>query len=62
MSRRTYPIDIEINERRLKPVVIDPHYEEKHADCVDDQIVLQLVQLLNGRIFKPLSTDENGFS
>ena len=62
MSRLTYPIDIEINKRRLKSVVIDPHYEEKHADCVDDQIILQLVLLLDGKIFKPASTDENGFS
>jgi hypothetical protein len=62
MSRRIYPIDMEINERRLKSVVIDPHYEEKHSDSVDDQIILQLVGLLNGKIFKPLSTDEDGFS
>jgi hypothetical protein len=35
---------------------------KKHAVCVDDQIILQLVRLLDGRIFKPVSTDENGFS
>ena len=62
MSRRVYPIDIEINERKLKSVVIDPHYEEKHSKSVEDQIILQLVGLLNGKIFKPLSTDEDGFS
>jgi hypothetical protein len=42
---------MEINERRLKSVVIDPPYEEKHSDSVDDQIILQLVGLLNGKIF-----------
>ena len=62
MSRRIYPIDIEINVRRLKSVVIDPHYEEQHSDCVDDRVILQLVRLLDGKIFKPVSTDGDGFS
>jgi len=30
-------------------VIIDPHYEEKHADSVSDEIILELVKTLDGQ-------------
>jgi len=61
MSRRVYPISIKINGKRLESVVIDPHYKEKHAASITDEVILKLVQLLNGRSFTPVDTDEQGF-
>ena len=48
MSRREYPIELIINGRHIEKVVIDSHYEEKHSDSVNDQIIMALVKLLDG--------------
>lgn len=37
---------------------IDPHYEEKHAGSVTDEVILELVSQLNGRMFKPVDVDD----
>ena len=34
MARREYPVELKINEKLITKVVIDPHYEEKHAESV----------------------------
>ncbi len=61
MSRREYPLKLNINGRVLEKVVIDPHYEEKHADSVTDETILALVRQLDGRIFGAIDKDENGY-
>lgn len=61
VSRRIYPASLIINGRKLESVVIDPHYEEKHAESVSDEIILALVKLLDGKTFKPTDSDEDGF-
>ncbi len=48
MNRREYDIGITVNGRQVTKVIIDPHYELKHADSVSDQIILDLVKLLDG--------------
>ena len=53
MKRREYDIQITVNKRSIRKVVIDPHYEEKHSASVDDQVVLRLVKQLDGRLFEP---------
>ncbi len=58
MSRRIYKKELIINGRRLNKVVIDPHYEEKHADSITDEIILDLVSHLNGKKFEPTDIDE----
>jgi len=51
--RRTYQVQLEINERSLKEVIIDSHYEEKHTKSVNDTIILALIQSLDKRRFEP---------
>jgi len=61
MSRREFPVYFTINNRLFTKVVIDPHYEEKHSNTITDEIVLALVAELDGKIFIPVSIDEDGF-
>ncbi len=53
MVRREYDIDIVFNGKRIKKVIIDPHYELKHADSVSDGVILGLVKILDGMTFPP---------
>ncbi len=59
-KRRDYQISITVNNRAVTRVVIDPHYEVKHTDSVDDEIILSLVNMLDGKIFTP-ETERDGF-
>ena len=43
MNRREYDIRIVVNRKRISKVIIDPHYEEKHAESISDEIILKLV-------------------
>jgi hypothetical protein len=49
--RREYKIDIEVNNRKIKTLIIDPHYEKKHSQSVNDEIILTLVESLNNGHF-----------
>ncbi len=53
MSRREYNISIMVNEVLISKVIIDPHYEEKHAESINDEIILELVKTLDGKYFDP---------
>ena len=49
---------IVINGVRVTQVVIDPHFEAKHAASIDDALIIQLVLRLNGR--QELADSKNG--
>ena len=51
MSRREYKTDIVINEIRITKIIIDPHFEEKHKSSINDEIIIRLVEGLNGMKF-----------
>ncbi len=53
MKRREYDISIVVNRRQITKVIIDPHYEEKHADSINDEIIVELVKTLDGEIAIP---------
>lgn len=53
MKRREYDISIVVNRVQIKKVIVDPHYEEKHADSISDEIILELVKTLDGQVFEP---------
>jgi hypothetical protein len=53
MVRRTYLRRLNVNGRRFRRVIVDSHYEKRHAESVTDSLVLELVQGLNG-LFLPL--------
>jgi hypothetical protein len=45
---RRYDIDIIINGKLFNELWIDPHYEEKHNDSINDQLILELVKKIDG--------------
>lgn len=51
MNRPEYQLKIHINGRALTRVIIDQHYKEKHAESITDELILELVQSLNGKTF-----------
>ena len=59
-ERRSYALEITINGRRIKEVIIDPHYEEAHPD-INDPLILKLVKKLDGREFQPEDRDADGW-
>lgn len=53
MDRREYKAKLLINGVHIKKVIIDPHYEEKHSESINDKVILELVQMLDGKTFEP---------
>lgn len=53
MSRREYDLSIVFNEIEINKVIIDSHFEVKHARSINDQIILELVAQLNGLEMTP---------
>jgi hypothetical protein len=60
IERRDYKIFITVNSKTINRVIIDPHYEIKHGESVDDEIILSLVQMLDGKTFEP-EAERDGF-
>ena len=48
MNRREYPFSITVNGLKIETVIIDPHYEEKHSSSMNDELILKLVETLDG--------------
>ncbi len=59
MSRREYSVSMMVNGLMISKVIISPHYQEKHADTVNDEIILELVKTLDGSEAEPDTTDES---
>ncbi len=60
MDRREYNISLTINGRKITKAIIDPHYEERHANSINDDLILRLVGLLNGGTF-PIEESKGSF-
>lgn len=60
VSRRKYDIEgITVNGIMINKVIIDPHYEEKHRDDIDDTLIVELVRKLDGRQELPEAVDDS---
>lgn len=55
-GRRSYSAELVVNGRRITEVVVDPHYEAKHSE-ISDELILKLLDLLDGKEFKPEERD-----
>ena len=52
MERRSYDINIIVNNITVNKIIIDSHYKEKHAESITDEIILSLVKTLDGQVFE----------
>lgn len=52
MKRREYAVDLIVNDIKINKVIVDPHYEEKHSESINDEIILNLVKTLDGKLFE----------
>ena len=52
MSRREYEIKIKVNNIKINKIIIDSHYEEKHAESINDELIINLVKTLDGKVFE----------
>jgi hypothetical protein len=59
-GRRSYPIQIVVNGKSINEVIIDSHYEQKHSETINDDLILELVRLLDGKFYKP-QAQKSGF-
>ena len=59
--RRMLPIDILINGKRIRHLVIDFHYQRKHRSTVNDLIIANLVRDLDQIEIEPEAVDAMGF-
>ncbi|MFN8945106.1 MAG: hypothetical protein ACK5WZ_10845 [Pseudobdellovibrionaceae bacterium] len=53
MNRREYDISIVVNRIQITKVIVDPHYEEKHAESISDELIIELVKTLDGQVLEP---------
>jgi hypothetical protein len=53
VNRREYAISITINDRLITKLIIDPHFEVKHADSINDDTIIALVKTLDGEEAEP---------
>lgn len=51
-KQREYLLKIIVKGKALNRVLIDPHYEIKHSDTINDALILDLVKKLNGGTFE----------
>lgn len=61
MQRREYVLSLTINGRSIRRVIIDSHYEVRHKNSITDEIILSLVQEIDGIEQLPEDVDAEGF-
>lgn len=55
---KSYPVDLVINNHKIKKALISPHYKLKHSHYMNDELILRLVKLLDGGVFPVDSTSK----
>ena len=61
-GRRKYTLEksINVNGLTIDEAIIDPHVD-KHKDHIDDELIISLITLLDGKIYNSVA-EEDGFS
>ncbi len=57
MSRNEYTKSLIINGRSISTVIIDQHYKISHPE-IDDELILNLIQVVDGASLEPEATKE----
>jgi hypothetical protein len=59
-TRNEYKLKLTINERSIRRVIIDQHYQSKHAKSISDELILELVRSIDGEVFA-IQAESKGF-
>lgn len=51
ISRREYLHSILVNGIKITKIVIDPHYEIKHSEVINDELIIKLVKTLDENFY-----------
>lgn len=57
MRREYSTLSLSVNERTFNRIIIDPHVD-KHADHIDDELIIQLIYKLRARSFIPIRSSD----
>jgi len=60
--RREYWLQVSINGRIFRRVIIDDHYEQRHRSSITDGIIINLIRNLSGKDFLPEIVRSTGYS
>lgn len=52
MVRRAYSINLVLNEIFVSKVIIDSHYELKHKESINDELIIEILLQMNGFSFE----------
>ncbi len=61
MARQSFKTFLRINNQMITQIVIDDHYELKHSKSISLDLIVELVELLDGQNFRAIDT-KNDFS
>jgi hypothetical protein len=56
---KSYPFNAVINGNMISEILIGRHYLEKHSGYMNDELIIELANCLDGRMF-PLDSVTNG--
>lgn len=59
--RREHSVEVTINGRTLRRLIIDSHYEIRHSGSITDSLILSLVKLLDGEEREIETVTSSGF-
>ncbi len=59
-DRIEYPLQLVFNEITIRRVLIDQHYQERHSESMNDELILELVKGLDGQNY-PIDEERGGF-
>lgn len=59
MKRRSYKVNMILNDIFIDEIVIDPHYEAKHSESINDLLILEIFRSLNGAAFEEETSRED---
>lgn len=58
---RVYTMLLNINGIVFTEAWIDPHYEQKHKDSINDELILELIQIVNFYTFELHDINSEGY-
>lgn len=60
-GRREYWVRLTVNGQKYRRVIIDPHFEKKHGESMNDTLILELMKRLDGKHFPAETVLDSGY-